>query len=71
MVEGTVVATRGSVGGSQGHAGGGLMGGTDKEEMVVQPSWRNREQRVKLLRDMVVVQVDGGPQGSDGLECEL
>ena len=25
MVEGTVVATRGSVGGSQGHAGGGII----------------------------------------------
>ena len=71
MVEGTVVATRGSVGGSWVYAGGRLMGGADQEDMVGQPAWRNREQRVKLLRDMVVFQVDGGPQGSDGLECEL
>ena len=66
-----MLVTRVSVVGSHGHAGGGLMGGTDQEEMVVQPSWRNREQRVKLLRDVVVVQVDGGPQGSYGLECEM
>ena len=60
------MATRGAIGGSQGHVVRGLMGGAYEKEKTG-TSWSNREQQGKGLRETGEVPVDGGPQGSGGM----
>ena len=65
-----MVATRSPVGGSQGHYGGGLVGGATQANTTV-PSWSDREQKGKKVSEMGDFQAYGGPQGSGGLEVDL
>ena len=64
--EETMVAKRGTGGGSKRHAGGELSGGETKTETAA-TSHRYRERREKGAREMVNFQVDIGTQGISGL----
>ena len=61
----TLVETRGSSGGSQGHAVRGLVSGTSETE-TTGSVYSDREQNRKGVRLMGDVQVDGGLHGNVG-----
>ena len=71
MLEENVVETRGARSGSQGHAGGGLVGGTAPEEKVGKTLWRCRERWGKGVRETCNVHVDIGSQWRRRLMVEL
>ena len=65
-----VVVARGSGGGSQGHAGGGLSRGVDQAE-TTGPSYIDRARWFKGVWEMGDIHVDGGYQGGGGLAGDI
>ena len=60
-----MVSSRGAGEGSNGQYGGGLVGVADQAEMKG-PSWSDREDQGKGVRDMGTFRVDGGPLEATG-----